>query len=255
MVMGAELRATPRHRGLGTGTWGRIRTLGAMLSALVLALGVVALPAAPARADNSWPGWTGEFYEVQVDVAGDAWYAAKFCLKSTTSMRMYPAGSERDCTDAFQLSIWNPVSKRTPIEVGDRIYLDMEVQAGPTKDNIDITGAHSCWGKGGVQDVQLHCPNKSESTTEPVEPTIDAYASGGVPQNVSNILNLMAWCVTAAAVLGVLVTGMNMAVQLNRGVPGEGAEHWRGGVTVLVACLVGATAGPLVQFLDITGTK
>src|SRR5690242_6745448 len=112
--MGAELRATPWRQGLGAATWDRIRVLGAMLSALVLALGVVVIPAAPARADNSWPGWTGEFYAVQVDVAGGAWYAAKFCLKSTTSMKKYPVGSERDCTNDFQLNIWNPVSKRTP---------------------------------------------------------------------------------------------------------------------------------------------
>ena len=252
--MSAELGATPRRRGLGGATRWWIRTLGALLSALVMALGVVVFPAAPARANNSWSGWTGEFYEVQVDVSGKAWYTAKFCLKSTTSMRKYPAGSERDCTDAWQLATDNPVGKRTPVEPGDRIYLDMEVNLGPTKNNIDITGSHSCWGEGGVQDVQLHCPGKTESYTKPVEPSIAAYASDAVPVNVTNILNLLAWCVSAAAVLGVLVTGINMAVQLNRGVPGEGAEHWRGGVTVIIACLLGATAGPIVQFLNFTGT-
>lgn len=69
------------------------------------------------------------------------------------------------------------------------------------------------------------------------------------PAGAHVILNLLAWCVTAGGVFGLLVVGINMAVQMNRGEPGEGGAHFRGASIVVIACLIGTTAGPLVAFL------
>lgn len=67
------------------------------------------------------------------------------------------------------------------------------------------------------------------------------------------LLGLLAWCVTAAGVAGLLIVGIQMAVQLNRGTPGEGAEYFRGLVMVAFACVLGASAGPLVMFFGDLG--
>ncbi|MCL6675315.1 hypothetical protein ACIRP3_11175 [Streptomyces sp. NPDC101209] len=69
------------------------------------------------------------------------------------------------------------------------------------------------------------------------------------PGGAQTIINTLAWCVTAAGVFGLMVVGINMAIQLNRGEPGEGGAHFRGVFFVALACLVAATAGPLVAFL------
>ncbi|MGW2232589.1 hypothetical protein [Streptomyces sp. NPDC001759] len=68
-------------------------------------------------------------------------------------------------------------------------------------------------------------------------------------EGAHTIINTLAWCVTAAGVFGLMAVGINMAVQLNRGEPGEGGAHFRGVFFVALACLVAATAGPLVTFL------
>lgn len=44
-----------------------------------------------------------------------------------------------------------------------------------------------------------------------------------------------------------------MAIQLNRGVPGEMSDHFRGAVFVAMGCVLGATAGPLVMFFGDLG--
>ncbi|MFE2585964.1 hypothetical protein [Streptomyces sp. NPDC059378] len=69
------------------------------------------------------------------------------------------------------------------------------------------------------------------------------------PEGAHTIINLLAWCASAGGVFGLMVVGINMAVQLNRGEPGEGGVHFRGVFFVTIACLVAATAGPLVSFL------
>ncbi|MFD7996486.1 hypothetical protein [Streptomyces mexicanus] len=74
-------------------------------------------------------------------------------------------------------------------------------------------------------------------------------ASYSPPAEANTILDILAWCVTAGGVFGLLVVGINMAVQINRGEPGEGSSHFRGAFIVVIACLIGTTAGPLVAFL------
>jgi hypothetical protein len=71
-----------------------------------------------------------------------------------------------------------------------------------------------------------------------------------VGSNVTNPLNVvlgwMAWIVTCAAVAGLILTGTRMALALKTG---DAEEHLREFLMVLGACVIGATAGPLVQFL------
>jgi hypothetical protein len=63
------------------------------------------------------------------------------------------------------------------------------------------------------------------------------------------LLGILAWCATAAGVGGVITVGMLMALQLRRGDPGEGGEHFRGFFFVMLACVLASTAGPIVSFL------
>ncbi|MEU6356204.1 hypothetical protein ABZ896_44010 [Streptomyces sp. NPDC047072] len=64
-----------------------------------------------------------------------------------------------------------------------------------------------------------------------------------------SILNLLGWCASAAGVFGLMVVGINMSIQLRRGEPGEGGEHFRGVYFVALASLIATCAGPLVSFL------
>lgn len=63
------------------------------------------------------------------------------------------------------------------------------------------------------------------------------------------LLELLGWCVTAAAVAGVMIIGMQMALQLRYGEMGAGATHFRGLVIIMGSCILGISAGPLVQFV------
>ncbi|MGP3925282.1 hypothetical protein [Streptomyces sp. 8N616] len=67
------------------------------------------------------------------------------------------------------------------------------------------------------------------------------------------LLGILAWCVSAAGVGGVIIVGTQMAIQLRRGEMGEGATYFRGLVIILGACVLAATAGPIVRFLGPLG--
>ncbi|MEV6008691.1 hypothetical protein AB0M29_17970 [Streptomyces sp. NPDC051976] len=69
------------------------------------------------------------------------------------------------------------------------------------------------------------------------------------PAGAHTIIDALAWCATAAGVFGLMAVGIAMAIQLNRGEPGEGGAHFRGVFIVALACLIASTAGPLVSFL------
>lgn len=64
------------------------------------------------------------------------------------------------------------------------------------------------------------------------------------------ILGILAWCVSACGVGGLIIVGMQMALQLRRGDPGEGGEHFRGVFFVALACVLATTAGPIVASLN-----
>ncbi|MFB8772380.1 hypothetical protein [Streptomyces broussonetiae] len=87
-------------------------------------------------------------------------------------------------------------------------------------------------------------------TTANVNP--DDFGPNGSfnPQpEVGDLLGYLTWIVSAASVGGLLVVGIQMALQLRRGEMGEGATYFRGGVFVVMACVLGTTAGPIVNFL------
>lgn len=67
--------------------------------------------------------------------------------------------------------------------------------------------------------------------------------------HAGDILGLLAWCVSAAGVTGLLIVGTQMAMQLRRGEMGEGATYFRAGYYVVLGCVLAATAGPLVAAL------
>ncbi|EST26561.1 hypothetical protein [Streptomyces niveus] len=63
------------------------------------------------------------------------------------------------------------------------------------------------------------------------------------------LLEYLAWSVTAAAVAGVMFVGVQMAMQLRYGEMGAGSVHFRGLVLVMIACILCISAGPLVEFV------
>ncbi|OEU96570.1 hypothetical protein [Streptomyces oceani] len=67
-----------------------------------------------------------------------------------------------------------------------------------------------------------------------------------VTDELNKILGWMAWFASAAGVMGLLIVGMRMAISLRQG---EGQEHLVQFATVLGACIIASTAGPIVQFL------
>ncbi|MCX5195008.1 hypothetical protein OOK31_14025 [Streptomyces sp. NBC_00249] len=69
---------------------------------------------------------------------------------------------------------------------------------------------------------------------------------GNVTAPLNDVLSWMAWLVSAAGVMGVLIVGSRMAIALRAG---NGDEHLAQLATVLGACILGATAGPVVGFL------
>lgn len=69
------------------------------------------------------------------------------------------------------------------------------------------------------------------------------------PGGAHYIINILAWAASAAGVAGLIIVGMLMALQLRRGDPGEGGEHFRGVFYVTLSCLVATTAKPLVMAL------
>ncbi|GIJ48187.1 hypothetical protein Val02_50730 [Virgisporangium aliadipatigenens] len=76
-------------------------------------------------------------------------------------------------------------------------------------------------------------------------PVISNYSP--LPE-ADKLLNLLAWCSSAAGVAGLLLVGMNLALQFRRGEPGEGATYYRHGVIVVMACIIASAAGPIVEF-------
>ncbi|MEV5988663.1 hypothetical protein AB0L85_27255 [Streptomyces sp. NPDC052051] len=66
-----------------------------------------------------------------------------------------------------------------------------------------------------------------------------------VTEKLDKVLGYIAWLVTAAGVTGVLIVGSRMAIALKTG---DAEEHLREYLIVMGACVIGACAGPIVQF-------
>jgi hypothetical protein len=68
----------------------------------------------------------------------------------------------------------------------------------------------------------------------------------GVTKELDYVLNMIAWLVTAAGVAGLLIVGTRMALAVKSG---DAEEHLSQFLIVLGACVIGATAGPIVGFV------
>ncbi|KAF4410151.1 MULTISPECIES: hypothetical protein [Streptomyces] len=77
----------------------------------------------------------------------------------------------------------------------------------------------------------------------------DLLAAGppaAVTDELDRVLGIIAWLVTAAGVMGLLIVGFRMSLSLRSG---DGRYHMTQFATVMGACVIGTTAGPIVQFL------
>ncbi|MEU4165925.1 hypothetical protein AB0F46_03445 [Streptomyces sp. NPDC026665] len=69
---------------------------------------------------------------------------------------------------------------------------------------------------------------------------------GRVTGQLDYVLGIIAWLVTAAGVAGLMMVGSRMALAVKSG---EFEEHLSQFLMVLGACVIGATAGPIVGFV------
>ncbi|WP_432839001.1 hypothetical protein [Dactylosporangium sp. CA-092794] len=221
----------------------KLRWIGAVALVLI-AVGAGVFVPAPAYAE---PIPDENHYVMNFEQ--DAAEVINFCVKAASS-------DHYDCSN--DLDVRQTSSFTIPYKQGDQILLDIYIKWGPTHKDYDITGGTGCsadyeprctqctaWGTVQATTVDCHLPKVQ--LPPPPMPSVAPYAdnSGGL----LNLLNLLAWCVSACAVLGIIVVGTTMAIQLRRGDPGEMSEHWRGFATVIGGCVLGLSAGPLVQFL------
>ncbi|MFF5173327.1 hypothetical protein ACFY3U_11895 [Micromonospora sp. NPDC000089] len=218
---------------------------GAAVVALVLALLALA-PPGPAEAAGS--------YTVTVD-GGGAGFLYKICLKTTTTVNTYPAGHGDRVCSGKKGSTNGSFDLTAEFTDGDTVWMDVEMLVdlsghSRTKDNVDITGSHSCTLNGALYAGKFKCDNainKKSFEAPSIEPYQVAVDDPNAP--IVQLLTLMAWCVSAAAVIGLLLTGMTLASQLRRGALEERTEYTRQIAFVMAACMLATTAGPLVEAL------
>jgi hypothetical protein len=100
-----------------------------------------------------------------------------------------------------------------------------------------------------VKTMPMPTPSPSPSPS-PGTNNIFNPGTGSAPQALVTqaqlILDIVAWTATAACVAGVLITAALMAISHHRGM---GSEHFGSLGKVMTACILVATAGPIVQWL------
>jgi hypothetical protein len=96
---------------------------------------------------------------------------------------------------------------------------------------------------------QMPSPPAGAITGSPA-PAIFNPGTGSAPAALVSqehlILDIIAWSATGACVAGILITAALMAISHHRG---TGSEHFGSLGKVLTACILVATAGPIVQWL------
>ncbi|MET8094599.1 hypothetical protein [Micromonospora sp. NPDC005220] len=222
----------------------RTRRAGGVVAALVLAL-LGPAPAAWAAAGT---------YTVTVDGGGAA-FLYKICLKTTTTVNTYPAGGGDRVCSGKKGSTDGSFDLTAEFTDGDTVWMDVEMLVdlsghSRTKDNVEITGSHSCTLKGALYAGKFKCENainKKSFEAPSIEPYQVVVDDPNAP--VVQLLTLMAWCVSAAAVVGLLLTGMTLASQLRRGSLEERTEYTKQIAFVMAACLLATTVGPIVEAL------
>ncbi|BBC35815.1 hypothetical protein SGFS_071090 [Streptomyces graminofaciens] len=92
----------------------------------------------------------------------------------------------------------------------------------------------------------LHAMDAALADHGPALAAVGDGPSGKVTGPLNDVLGYLAWIVTAAGVAGLLMVGTRMAISVRSG---EGEEHLSQFLTVMGACVIGATAGPIVSFV------
>ncbi|MFI5934089.1 hypothetical protein [Actinoplanes sp. NPDC051494] len=192
-----------------------------------------------------------------IDFKTSGAFVSQACLRSDTTIRNNYPGPYCSGWKGITNKNW---SMLVPYTAGDHVYADVKVRYGAAKNDIDVTDAKWCTFSGTVQAVKFQCDSFINATRSPpppptIAPFDPATAVGDRGKSAQlNLLNVLAWCVSAAGVAGLLIIGIQMALQTRRGVPGAMAELRQEVTIVAVACILSMAAGPLVQFVGLPGS-
>lgn len=180
-------------------------------------------------------------------------YTIKVCIESDTTR----AAGDKDGECQGGLLPKYDHYYAVPFHPGDHLIMYLHILDGPIKRDVDVTGANKCEVTGTVQAAKLTCDSFKATTAPPVSPPSiapydpeSAKSSNGKSAQM-NLLNVVAWCVTAAGVTGLIVVGMQMALQIRRGVPGALAEIRQEIIIVAASCILAMTVGPVVSYIAI----
>ncbi|MFK3978838.1 hypothetical protein ACI2K4_00530 [Micromonospora sp. NPDC050397] len=197
----------------------------------------------------------GPILEWKIRFSLDAPYAIRICVDSPVTIARGKGGICRGNVLTGQ----DP-TLTIPYRPGDRLTGFFGVSAGPDIKDVDLTGATQCNLGGHLHGPKLVCDSfhSNVAPSPPPLPEISPYNPAGalrVDGNGKsaqlNLLNVLAWCVSAAGVAGLLLVGMQMALQVRRGVPGAMAELRQEATIVAIACILAMTVGPIIAFLNI----
>ncbi|MGK3944970.1 hypothetical protein [Streptomyces sp. RP5T] len=90
-------------------------------------------------------------------------------------------------------------------------------------------------------------PTPTSTSFKPEDYGPNGSFNPGTPAD--ELLGYFAWSVTAAAVAGLMIIGIQMSLRLRHGEMGEGATYYRGGFIIMGACVLGVSAGPLISWV------
>ncbi|MDP9793426.1 hypothetical protein J2S43_001938 [Catenuloplanes nepalensis] len=221
--------------------------LGAVLaSASVFVIVLLAVPSP----HGATAAGAGARVEHSVRIKNSGAYTVNACIRSKLDG---PDSDARRCTGN------KLVAQSETITVDDRgagVFLDFYIQAGPSHKGYDATGRHWCTFSGTVQGAKMECESVPRpAVTQPV-PTIIAFDPSSVQDDEGrrvdiNLLNLLAWSVSASGVVGILIVGLNMTLQMRRGDMGFGPDQWRQLTIVGISCIIAVAVAPILTFLDI----
>ncbi|GAB7039379.1 MULTISPECIES: hypothetical protein [Catenuloplanes] len=221
--------------------------LGVVLtSSLVLVIAFLAIPS-PSGATASRAAARAE---QSVRIKNSAAYSVKVCIRSKNDP---PETDAKDCVD----HLTSPRSSTLTIDdKGAGLALDFYIKAGPSHKGYDATGRSWCTLSGTVQGAKMQCESIDRPPpTQPV-PSIAAFDPSAVRDGDDrrvdiNLLNLLAWSVSASGVVGILIVGLNMTLQMRRGDMGFGPDQWRQLTIVGISCIIAVAVAPILTFLDI----
>ncbi|GAB7046244.1 hypothetical protein JCM9534A_13700 [Catenuloplanes indicus JCM 9534] len=187
---------------------------------------------------------------INLNVRNTGGYIVDICIRSKND----PVQTE----DRF--CVWNLTVNETedmPLDdEGVGVLLDFWVDLGPSYEGYDVTGRDWCHWSGLVQNVKMQCESVPRPPATHSAPSIAPFDPSAVRDaddrrvDVS-LLNLLAWSVSASGVVGILIVGLNMTLQMRRGDMGFGPDQWRQLTIVGISCIIAVAVAPILTFLDI----